>query len=106
MASVLIAGDIYPGNLSAPLLIKGDTQAVFGDLLPIFEWSDLVVANLEGPLVSRSTPICKIGPIHSIQQDCINGLHAAGIDILNLSNLIFESEFRHRIGPSVEMETE
>ncbi len=83
---IVIAGDLYPGVLSSPLLQAGDAGAVFGDLMPDLQRADLRIVNLEGPLVSRPDPLPKIGPHHAIDEKCIRGLKAAGFDVLNVGN--------------------
>ncbi|MCC7374085.1 MAG: CapA family protein [Verrucomicrobiales bacterium] len=83
---IVIAGDLYPGVLSSPLLQAGDAGAVFGDLMPDLQRADLRIVNLEGPLVSRPDPLPKIGPHHAIDEKCIKGLKAAGFDVLNVGN--------------------
>jgi poly-gamma-glutamate synthesis protein (capsule biosynthesis protein) len=59
---------------------------LFNDLLPEFELAELVLANLECPLVERLTPILKTGPNFGEPTDCIKGVQQAGIDILNVGN--------------------
>lgn len=86
MVSIAIAGDLYPGSQSTPYLAKGETEPVFGSLLEILKESDLRVFNLEGPLINEPSPINKIGPVHAIEQDCIQGLQNAGFDVANLGN--------------------
>jgi poly-gamma-glutamate capsule biosynthesis protein CapA/YwtB (metallophosphatase superfamily) len=86
MISVVIGGDICPGPFSTPHLVKGDGAAVFGELSAVLKSADLALANLEGPLVGKPSPITKIGPHHTFSEDSIKGIRAAGFQLLNLGN--------------------
>lgn len=86
MASILVSGDICPIERNLCSLRRGDAEALFSDLLPEFKQADLVIANLECPLVGKQTPIFKTGPNFSAPPDSINGVKSAGIDILSLAN--------------------
>jgi poly-gamma-glutamate capsule biosynthesis protein CapA/YwtB (metallophosphatase superfamily) len=86
MPTIFVAGDIYAGRLSAPLLEKGEPASVFHRLLGILKDGDLRLANLEGPLCDSPSPIAKIGPLHAMPEKCAVGLRLAGFDVLNLGN--------------------
>jgi poly-gamma-glutamate synthesis protein (capsule biosynthesis protein) len=86
MATILIGGDICPIGDNAPLFERGDAEGLFHDVLRDFDDADLVVANLECPLVERPAPIQKTGPVFGATPACINGIKAAGIDALCLAN--------------------
>jgi poly-gamma-glutamate capsule biosynthesis protein CapA/YwtB (metallophosphatase superfamily) len=86
MNTVLIGGDICPIGDNASHFMKGDAEVLFHDLLDDFRAADLLIANLECPLIERSTPIHKIGPIFGEDPACINGIRAAGFDVLCLAN--------------------
>lgn len=86
MIKALVAGDIYSGSLTAPLLARGDVSGVIHGLTETFRSADLRLANLEGPLVSRPSPIPKIGPVHAMPEASVAGLKAIGFDVLNLAN--------------------
>jgi len=86
MVSVLIGADICPIEGNLPYFIAGDANSLFNDLLVEFEQSDLVIANLECPLIERASPIPKTGPTFGEPSACINGIREAGIDVLNLAN--------------------
>lgn len=86
MISVIIGGDVCPGSRSTPFLVRGDAKPVFGDFAQMFSDADLVIANLEGPLIKTRSPIAKIGPHHGFDENCIHGLKAAGFHLLNLGN--------------------
>ncbi|MBC8095431.1 MAG: CapA family protein, partial [Akkermansiaceae bacterium] len=86
MPTVLIGADICPIEDNAPYFAKGDAANLFHDLLPEFEQADIVIANLECPLIRESSPILKTGPTFGEPGDRINGIKAAGINVLCLAN--------------------
>ena len=83
---IVIGGDTCPIGRNQPLFQKGDAQALLGDLLPQFEQADLVIANLECPLIEREAPIVKCGPNLGAPVDCVNGIRALGVDVVGLAN--------------------
>jgi poly-gamma-glutamate capsule biosynthesis protein CapA/YwtB (metallophosphatase superfamily) len=86
MTTVLIGGDICPIGHNRAFFTRGDADSLFHDLLEQFRAAGLVIANLECPLIARPTPIAKIGPVFGEDDACINGIRAAGIDVLCLAN--------------------
>ena len=86
MTNVVIGADICPIEGNQRYFTAGDAGTLFNDLLPEFEQADLVVANLECPLIEKSAPIRKTGPTFGEPGACINGIKAAGIDVLGLAN--------------------
>lgn len=64
----------------------GDAESLFTDLLPAFKTVDFSVANLEGPLASKLSPIIKTGYNFRFPSECINGLIAANVKGLILAN--------------------
>ena len=86
MVRVLIGADICPIGDNRSYFERGDADALFGDLLPRFREADLVVANLECPLIERPSPIRKTGPVFGAPASCIEALRRAGIGLLTLAN--------------------
>jgi len=86
MARVLIGGDICPIGDNTPFFERGDAESLFHDLLDEFRNADLVLANLECPLIEHPTPIAKTGPVFGESVDCIKAIRAAGIHVLCLAN--------------------
>jgi len=86
MTTVIIGGDVCPSSDNLSYFMSGDARSVFNDLLDEFEKSDLVVANLECPLIEDSSPIKKHGPVLGADIGCKRTLSGAGIDVLNLAN--------------------
>jgi poly-gamma-glutamate synthesis protein (capsule biosynthesis protein) len=86
MATIVIGADLCPIEGNRRYFLSGDAQNLFHDLLPEFEQADLVIANLECPLIESPSPILKTGPTFGEPGDCVNGIKAAGIDVLGLAN--------------------
>ncbi|GIX49809.1 MAG: hypothetical protein KatS3mg132_003 [Limisphaera sp.] len=86
MATVLIGADVCPIGQNLPHFEQGDAETLFHDLLPLLQAADLVVANLECPLIERASPIRKTGPVFGAPGVCIEALRRAGIGLLNLAN--------------------
>jgi poly-gamma-glutamate synthesis protein (capsule biosynthesis protein) len=86
MITIVIGADICPIGNNQPYFIQPDAGRLFNDLLPEFEQADLVLANLECPLIERPSPIPKTGPSFGEPSACINAIKQAGIDVLALAN--------------------
>lgn len=86
MATVLIGADICPIEENRRHFIAGDADSLFHDLLPEMRGADMVIANLECPLIAAPSPIHKTGPIFGEPGDCIRGMKAGGISVLGLAN--------------------
>ena len=86
MPVVVIGADICPIEANKPYFVAGDAKGLLNDLLPELQQADLVIANLECPLVDASTPVLKTGPVFGEPSTCIRGIQAAGIDVLGLAN--------------------
>lgn len=86
MMRVLIGADLCPIGANQPYFEQGDAEALFHDLLPLFRQADLVVANLECPLIERESPIRKTGPVFGVPASCVSALKKAGIGLLCLAN--------------------
>ena len=61
-------------------------KASFTICSTMFRAASLVIANLECPLIDKPTPISKTGPVFGEDSASINGIRAAGIDVLCLAN--------------------
>jgi poly-gamma-glutamate synthesis protein (capsule biosynthesis protein) len=86
MSTVLIGADLCPIEANLPYFKRGDAESLFHDLLSEFAQADLVIANLECPLIEQPSPIVKTGPVFGAPGDSIRGIRAAGIDVLCLAN--------------------
>jgi len=85
-SEVLFTGDLYPGGRTETLLLRGDHDAAFGDVLPLLRRADLAVTNLEAPLTKRGKAIPKTGPCFRADPGCAAGLRDAGFDVASLAN--------------------
>jgi poly-gamma-glutamate capsule biosynthesis protein CapA/YwtB (metallophosphatase superfamily) len=83
---LLIAADICPIGGNRPYFLSGDARSLLNDLLEEFDQADLVIGNLECPLIEQATPISKTGPVFGEPSACINGIKQAGVDVLCLAN--------------------
>jgi poly-gamma-glutamate synthesis protein (capsule biosynthesis protein) len=86
LVTILIGGDVCPIGDNGPYFQRGDIDALFHQLLGLFREADVVIANLECPLIERQTPIAKTGPVFGEPTSCANSIGAAGIDVLCLAN--------------------
>ena len=86
MIDIVVGGDICPIGRIETAFMQGNAVHIFGDLLEEVTASDIAVANLECPLVTRQTPIVKPGGVIGARVECIKGLAAAGFHVVNLAN--------------------
>src|SRR5215471_5247781 len=86
MPSIVIGADICPIEGNRPYFESGDATTLFNDLLPELQQADLVIANLECPLIEKPSPILKTGPNFGEPSACINAIKASGIHVLCLAN--------------------
>jgi len=86
MVDIIIGGDVCPIRRNMPYFVKGDSKALFNDLLIEFTQSDLSIINLECPLIREKSPILKSGPVLGANNECINGIKNAQIKVVNLAN--------------------
>ena len=86
MARVLIGGDVCPTPGDVELFTAGDASTLFGDVVEEFDASDLVIVNLECPLVDKPSPIAKSGAHFGAPTACVKALAEAGIDVVSLAN--------------------
>jgi poly-gamma-glutamate capsule biosynthesis protein CapA/YwtB (metallophosphatase superfamily) len=84
--NILIGADICPIEGNQHYFEQGDAKSLFNDLLNEFEDADLVIANLECPLIETPSPILKTGPTFGAPGTCIKGIKQAGINVINLAN--------------------
>ena len=81
---IVIAGDICPINRNEILFQEG--ASVFGDVLCLLSNSDILIGNLECPLIIHSTPIAKTGPNLGVSEASIRALAEVGFSALGLAN--------------------
>ena len=84
---LLIAGDLVPTQSNIDLFNKADMRSLLGDkLLPLWNFSDIRIFNLEAPLTDKENPIAKCGPNLIAPINTINGIKALNPSLLILAN--------------------
>ncbi len=86
VVELVIAGDTCPINRAEEIALNGDSHSLFNDILPVFQSADLVVLNLECPIIDRPTPIVKGGPVLGTNSRMIEILRESGVNGVNLAN--------------------
>lgn len=85
--TLIVCGDTVPVGPNVAAFKSGDAEELAGaDLVARLRQADLVVANLETPLVDRETPIAKCGPNLIAPTATARGFSALGIDAVALAN--------------------
>ena len=83
---ILLLGDISPTELTAPLFVQGDKEALFHDTLSLFAEKDFAIANIECALTDHDTPIKKYGPPLKGPVETLDVLKDVGVDCCAFSN--------------------
>lgn len=81
---ITIFGDICPTKDTFVAFDRGNTLAIFGDILKEIELSDIVIGNLECAVTDNPKPIQKSGPILHTNTRSIQTLK--DFDVLSLAN--------------------
>ena len=80
-----MAGDFFPEKNLERLSIQ-NPKALYDDLLPLIQSTDLRIVNLEAPLSERGVPIAKDGPKMRIKPSAVAGLAEVPFDLACLAN--------------------
>ena len=83
---IVIGADLVPIKASEPLFVAGDTEKLFGDVLPILKGSDRLIVNLECALTTYDGAITKCGPNLKADPACADTLVKLGVTDVMLSN--------------------
>ena len=86
MIRMIFCGDLVPTEATRPAFDRGDLNALMGDVPSFLRGSDFAVANLEGALTLRDTPIRKIGSLQKGVPDDARVIAACGFTHIGLSN--------------------
>jgi len=87
MVRIVVTGDTHlGGGRVKELALKGDTNSLFGDFLPILKGADLSITNLESPLIDNGEPIAKTGPNLKSPVAAAGVLKRAGFGLVTLAN--------------------
>lgn len=84
--NIFISGDFAPRMRVNEVIEHGDYQLLYNDILPIIQASDLVITNLESPLLEEGKPIAKTGPNLKAPIKSVEALKFAGFDMVTLAN--------------------
>ena len=83
---IIIGGDISPTESNYKFFQSGNAKLLLKNLVNKFNSSDLNIINLEGPLLTKKTPVDKIGPNLGANIKCVEFLKSANINLVNLGN--------------------
>ena len=83
---ILICGDLCPTKDTEHLFKKEDEKGLFNNVLPEFLKSDVLIGNLEFPLIDNGEGIKKAGPVLKGKSNYIQVLKNAGFNVLGLAN--------------------
>ena len=84
--SIFITGDLIPREKTEERLINGETETVFGSVLPEIKSCDLGITNLECTLTRGGDPIYKCGPNLKADPAVMPALVKAGFSVYALAN--------------------
>ena len=84
--SIFITGDLIPRELSEKRLCNGETETVFGTVLPEIQSCDLGITNLECCLTRGGEPIYKCGPNLKADPGVMGALMKSGFSVYALAN--------------------
>jgi poly-gamma-glutamate synthesis protein (capsule biosynthesis protein) len=83
---IVVTADICPNEGLAEELMQGDPRRFVRPFEPLFDNADLVLGNLETPLVDAATPIPKTGPNFITPTAVLPALRTMGFDGFTLCN--------------------
>jgi poly-gamma-glutamate synthesis protein (capsule biosynthesis protein) len=83
---LIIGGDTFPGPLNRMNFVNGNANLIFNNLLEEINTADFFLINLEAPLIEKTSPIKKSGPVLSMNEACLNGLVNSKVKAVNLAN--------------------
>ena len=82
----LLLGDLSPTDVSSPLFVQNNKEALFGDILPLFCGNDINFVNLECALTEHDISIPKFGPPLKAPKEVAKVLSEIGVTVCGLSN--------------------
>lgn len=84
---LLIGADLVPTETNKTLFANGDVKTLIGEeLLDELGQAEIRIFNLETPLIEKSNPITKCGPVLGINKNVISGLKKINPNYLTLAN--------------------
>ncbi len=83
---IIICGDICPTKDTEHLFALEDEKGLFNNILPLFLASDVLIGNLEFPIINNGKGIKKAGPILKGEESYINIFKKSGFNVLSMAN--------------------
>ncbi|MEO9021799.1 MAG: CapA family protein [Ginsengibacter sp.] len=83
---ITICGDICPTQDTEPYFKSGDHKKLFGNCIPFFNSSGLLMGNLEFPIIDNGKGIVKSGPVLKGDDNYIDIFKKSGFHVLGLAN--------------------
>lgn len=83
---IIVCGDLCPTNDTQHLFKTEDEKGLFNDIIPLFVTSDLLIGNLEFPIINNGISIDKSGPILKGDENFIEVFKKSEFDVLSLAN--------------------
>lgn len=83
---VIIGGDFAPIGRSEALLSAVDGSELLDDFKGLFHEAELVIVNIECPLITHHSPTTEKRPVLGANAACAKGIKRAGIDVVGLAN--------------------
>ena len=83
---ITFVGDLCPSDVVERAFLDGDGERFLKPVVPLFQSSDLIVANLETPLCETASPIRKIGPSFRADPGLVQPLKDLGFGLFCLAN--------------------
>jgi Bacterial capsule synthesis protein PGA_cap len=80
---ILIGGDVCPIGRNEQAFVNPSGML---PLRQFYEDADLVLVNLECPLIAQPTPVLKGGPVLGVAIEAVAGLVKLGVDVTGLAN--------------------
>ncbi len=84
---IVVTGDFCPQQRILPLIVERRYAQIYNDLLPVLAEGELVITNLEGPLVDDDhRPVPKIGRNLRAPSATAEALRYGGFNLVTLAN--------------------
>lgn len=84
--TVIVGGDFAPIGRAEALLSSDKDNVLLNNLKDLFYGADLVIVNLECPLITCPTPMSGKKTVLSADVSIVRGIKKVGIDIVGLAN--------------------
>jgi len=83
---VIAAGDLCPILRIEETMLEGESERLYGDVLPVLHDKDVSLVNLECPLTEHPTSAPKSGQSLKAHPSCAEGVRLGGFDVVSLAN--------------------